>query len=451
MANGQTHLWGTCASGGTFGHGTIFTTDGNGNNFNTIYSFDNINGAYPWGNMVFAPNGKIYGVTAEGVCASVIFEYDPVTHTNLDVFDFCNYNSSFPIDGMILGIDGNLYGLSRSGGSSIYGGYLYRFNPVTHLFDTLYNFTAITGYHPCSRLLQLNNKLYGTTYDGGTGTGVIFSFDLSTFSYSVLHNFDTTTCGAHEYSNLIFGTDGKLYGTSKLGNVNNWGFIFSYDISTNIYNELYDFNSTQGSDPRGGLIQASDGKLYGLTASGGIYGWGVIYSFDISNSTYSKIFDFDGTHGGYPDRKLMQASNGLLFGVTWVNGPYNYGVMFSYNLTTSTYIDLYNFDNGTNGGWPDCNIIELPDNLTTAINPIPNKESITLYPNPASSILTLHSQLSILNSQFIITDVLGNEVYHQAIINSNNQTIDISQWSNGVYFYQLINNTETVRGKFIKQ
>jgi type IX secretion system substrate protein len=47
-------------------------------------------------------------------------------------------------------------------------------------------------------------------------------------------------------------------------------------------------------------------------------------------------------------------------------------------------------------------------------------------------------------------DVLGQEVYHQAIINPNNTTINISQLSNGVYFYQLSNSKETLRGKFVK-
>src|ERR1035437_1744632 len=84
---------------------------------------------------------------------------------------------------------------------------------------------------------------------------------------------------------------------------------------------------------------------------------------------------------------------------------------------------------------------------------IQNFNGIILYPNPPSGTFTLsyNSQLSILNSQLKIYDVLGQEVYTQAITNPNQTTITVSQLSNGVYFYQLINNKETYRGKFVKE
>ena len=47
-------------------------------------------------------------------------------------------------------------------------------------------------------------------------------------------------------------------------------------------------------------MQANDGKLYGMTASGGSSGFGVIFSFDPSSSTYTKLKDFDGTNGANP-------------------------------------------------------------------------------------------------------------------------------------------------------
>ena len=40
-------------------------------------------------------------------------------------------------------------------------------------------------------------------------------------------------------------------------------------------------------------MQASDGKLYGMTSQGGSSGYGVIFSFDPSSSTYTKLKDFD--------------------------------------------------------------------------------------------------------------------------------------------------------------
>ena len=165
-ANAQNHvLFGTCLHGGSSGNGTIFQADSNGNNIHIVYTFDSINGADPQGNIVQAANNKIYSTTFLGGCGDscVLSEYDPATGTNLDVFDFyCDLSGAEPTDGMILGKDGNLYGMTNSGGIHQYG-VIYRFNPDTHIFDTLLNFNSTTGAHPYGSLLQLNNKLYGMT------------------------------------------------------------------------------------------------------------------------------------------------------------------------------------------------------------------------------------------------------------------------------------------------
>ena len=82
---------------------------------------------------------------------------------------------------------------------------------------------------------------------------------------------------------------------------------------------------------------------------------------------------------------------------------------------------------------------------------ISNGNSFNIYPNPVTSILTIHQSTPSTNQQLIITDVLGNEVYHQAINNSNNQTIDISNLSSGVYFFVVRGERGEERGKFVKQ
>ena len=63
-------------------------------------------------------------------------------------------------------------------------------------------------------------------------------------------------------------------------------------------------------------MQASDGKLYGMTTDGGSNGHGVIFSFDPSTSIYTKLKDFDGLNGCGPYGSLMQASDGKLYGMT---------------------------------------------------------------------------------------------------------------------------------------
>ena len=75
---------------------------------------------------------------------------------------------------------------------------------------------------------------------------------------------------------------------------------FSFDPSSSTYTKLKEFDGTNGASPYGSLIQASDGKLYGMTSQGGSNGYGVIFSFDPSSSTYTKLKDFDYTNGASP-------------------------------------------------------------------------------------------------------------------------------------------------------
>jgi uncharacterized repeat protein (TIGR03803 family) len=63
----------------------------------------------------------------------------------------------------------------------------------------------------------------------------------------------------------------KLYGTTHDGGSNNVGVIFSFNPSSSTYTKVKDFGGEDGIYPYGSLIQASDGKLYGTTNEGELY------------------------------------------------------------------------------------------------------------------------------------------------------------------------------------
>ncbi len=86
----------------------------------------------------------------------------------------------------------------------------------------------------------------------------------------------------------------------------------------------------------------------------------------------------------------------------------------------------------------------------TGIQGIPSTNKVFVYPNPANNTLNIHSQLSILHSQLIITDLLGTEVYKEMLTGIDN-TISISTWSAGLYFYEVRSNNSSIRGKFVKE
>lgn len=148
--------------------------------------------------------------------------------------------------------------------------------------------------------------------------------------------------------------DGKLYGMTANGGSNNKGVIFSFDPRNLTYTKLKDFTGEDGANPSGSLIQASDGKLYGMTTGGGV-GQGVIFSFYFITGTYQhlKNFDnpcFDCNRGQAPFGHLIQANNGIMYGMTSGGGSEAYGTVFSFDPVTLRHDNFINFGNSENPG-----------------------------------------------------------------------------------------------------
>src|SRR5258705_879162 len=254
----------------------------------------------------------------------VIFSYDLSTSTYTKLSDLDASYGRNPFCALIQANDGKLYGMTVAGGSSPGGGVIFSYNPSTSVFTKLWDFDFGYGRLPFGSLMQANNgKLYGTTFYGGdNGAGVVFSFDPLTSTYTKLKDFDYDEQDPGQ--GLVQASNGKLYGTTQYG-VSGGGVIFSFDPSTSVYSKIRDFDCPNGCQPWGGsMMQASNGKLYGMTWTGGSSNAGVIFSFDPSTSTYTKLKDFDNAIGDRPYGSLIQASDGKLYGMTSAGGNGDY-------------------------------------------------------------------------------------------------------------------------------
>jgi len=189
----------------------------------------------------------------------------------------------------------------------------------------------------------------------GVGGGMIFSYDPSSSAYTRLFDFSDDLShevnGSFPFGSFIQASDQKLYGLTSLGGNDNDGVVFSFDPVSQTYTRLFDFNGVNGSNPYGSLIQARDGKFYGMTWGGGNSGAGVIFSYDPASSSYTKLYDFDFTNGSHPYGDLMQASDGKLYGMTNSGGSNDLGVIFSFDLVSSKFTKLLDYD-GSNGANP---------------------------------------------------------------------------------------------------
>src|SRR5580658_106009 len=74
-------------------------------------------------------------------------------------------------------------------------------------------------------------------------------------------------------------------------------------------------------------IEAASGRVIGMTSGGGSKGYGVIYQYNPGNGndTVSVSLGGSGLNYGQPGGSPLQASNGRIYGMTSIGGTYNYG------------------------------------------------------------------------------------------------------------------------------
>lgn len=347
-------LYGVTAYGGSSGGGVIFSLNPTTSAYTKLKSLNNAQGANPYGSLLKASNGKLYGMTSQGGSKNfgVIFSFDPSSSTYTKLKDLDSTNGSTPYGGLIQLSNGKMYGMTARGGKKN-AGVIFSFDPATNALTKLKDLDNTTGTHPYGNLLRASDgKLYGITSAGGkNGYGVIFSFNTSSSVYTKLKDFDRTN-GSAPYGSLVQRSDGKLYGLTSAGGSKNAGVIFSFTPSSSAYSKLKDFDNTNGANPEGSLIQATDGKLYGMTINGGSKGLGVLFSFTPSSSTYAKLKDFDNSSGANPEGSLFQASDGKLYGLTTQGGSNGYGIIFSFATSSSTLTRLKDFATNQGGNNP---------------------------------------------------------------------------------------------------
>ena len=93
----------------------------------------------------------------------------------------------------------------------------------------------------------------------------------------------------------------------------------------------------------------------------------------------------------------------------------------------------------------------LPCGIAAGINPLAVQNEISLWPNPVSNTLHLNLNSNSDNSQFVVYDLLGNEVMKQNELKEIN-SFNTSNLSQGAYIYKVIMDNKTAKaGKFIKE
>ena len=336
--------------------------------FTTLHNFEGPDGYNPVRGLVQATNGDLYGSTSLGGANSegTVFKITP-SGTLTTLYNFCSQSScsdgAQPNTALIQATNGDLYGTTLGGGTNSYGT-VFKIT-LSGTLTTLYRFCEQSGcpdgYGPEAGLVQASNGLlYGTTYFGGThAKGTVFKITTGG-TLTTLHTFagadgENPSRGA----GLIQATNGDLYGITEYGGSIGLGTAFKMTPSGTL-TTLYSFCTvvnqfgycTDGQRPEGGLAQASNGEFYGTASIGGEYDNGTVFKITPSG-TLTTLYNFcsqsDCTDGTPPVAGLILATDGNLYGTTDSEGALGEGTIFKIT-PGGTLTTLYSF--GTDGANP---------------------------------------------------------------------------------------------------
>ena len=256
--------------------------------------------------VIFGRDGNLYGTTYRGGSAEVgtVFMMTPFgTETILHTFGDGTVadDGVNPWAGLIQGRDGNFYGTTRAGGAADLGT-VFKITPTGEM-TTLYSFGSIPndGAYPQSPVVEgPDGCFYGTTTGGGDANlGTVFKVS-PTGQEAILHSFMGGIGfgdGSDPFDNFILGSDGNFYGTTGIGGgslnggINNSGTLYTITPAGE-KTILHWFNDgivvNDGGGPRG-VIQGTDGNLYGVTTVGGNNDYGTVYRLNLSSGATTGI------------------------------------------------------------------------------------------------------------------------------------------------------------------
>jgi uncharacterized repeat protein (TIGR03803 family) len=379
-------LYGTTAGEELDEGGTVFkTTTGGG--FENLNNFNGTDGYTPFGGLVQAADGSFYGTTYDGGSAGggTAFKITSAGKVTL-LHTFCQGSCTdgiHPVPGLTMTNDGQFYGTTMSTA--------FKMSPDGTV-TTLHTFQEPDGAVPEGGLVRgVDGNFYGTTYEGGNvnsncfsyygvGCGTVFLITPEG-KFTQLYLFCSLSyCadGSNPVGTLIQGSDGEFYGTTSGGGDTSvceggCGTVFkisSEGVLTTLYTFCTQPGCTDGWDPNGTLVEATNGDYYGTALLGGQnvgdcsgYGPGCGVVFKItSTGRFSTVYTFSPDGGGIvgPWAGVIQFTDGNFYGTTIAGGE-GYGGVFKLSVGLRPFVATQ-----PTYGKPGLNVIILGTSLAGA-------------------------------------------------------------------------------------
>jgi uncharacterized repeat protein (TIGR03803 family) len=160
---------------------------------------------------------------------------------------------------------------------------------------------------------------------------------------TTLHSFDGTD-GRLSNAGLVQATNGNLYGTTYYGGAKNSGELFEISPGgtlTTLHSFCSKSGCTDGEYTYAVPIQGTDGNFYGTTYLGGSKQLGTVFKITPSGAS-TTLHTFDGADGSQPLAGLVEGANEDFYGTTYAGGSEGDGTIFK--ITPSgAFTTLHNF------------------------------------------------------------------------------------------------------------
>jgi len=340
------NIYGTTLEGGPLGGwGTIYKLSLDGE-FTIVHAFSGVDGAAPYIGVLEGRGGNFYGTTRYGGTfnGGTIFEMTP--DGTVTVLHSFTEPEGVPFSPLIQGTDERLYG-ARQDPLSVYT------ITTDGVFTVLPAFIA-GGGAVTSVIQGRNGQFYGTTTGGAFGFGTVFRMTADGSIATVIHQFTGTSDGGIPESGLLQTSDGNLYGTTTVGGEFNEGGIFTITTS-GVLTSLQSFKGDTGLEASAsGLIHANDGNLYGTTIRGGSGGDGAV--FRLGNvAPCDNTLTLADSAGTLNLKFTLKTSSPAVWG-TWIFDGQNVAKLWLYAIPTiepavSFTVPLTGIPSGPVGGY----------------------------------------------------------------------------------------------------
>jgi len=333
----DTNLYGTTATGGTSGIGTLFRMTPAGT-CTVLHHFSGPDGSAPRAGLAADASGLLYGITSAGGAGELgqTFTLSPASAAFSTVASLSPTDGYLPSGAPIADASGK-FPLPLSSGGALGGGTILSYDPLLDSLTTT-AIGGVIGETPDGGLTPYNGGFFGVCARGGTSArGSAFTWSAA--AGATLLASSNTTQGSLPEGPLVAGIDSALYGVSREGGATARGSFYKI-TPTGLRTRIFSFTGTIGTnpgrEPRGPIVFAANQSFYGATSRGGTANVGVLYKLN-SLGNYNVIADFTAVGPRLPLGGLTLAADGLIYGTCSAGGDFNGGALVRINPANDSW------------------------------------------------------------------------------------------------------------------